>query len=133
MLIDSEIVAPDVNLVGHTFMGWKPEVDAFVPSNDVTYVAQWLPNKYTVTFNPNGGSVSPESRLVTYNTPIGSLPTPTRTGYELIGWWTSMEGGTQISSDVKITKPETYYAHWGIKTFTATFDTDGGTNGTTKT
>ena len=48
--------------------------------------AQWTPNQYTVTFNPNGGSVSPTTATVTYDSTYGSLPTPTRTGYNFAGW-----------------------------------------------
>ena len=40
----------------------------------------------TVTFNANGGTVSPTSKLVTNNTAVGSLPTPTRSGSALNGW-----------------------------------------------
>lgn len=42
---------------------------------------------YTVTFNANGGSVSPRSKTVTSGSTYGTLPTPTRNGYEFNGWW----------------------------------------------
>ncbi len=46
----------------------------------------WLRKAYTVTFDPNGGSVSTSSKSVIYNQPYGTLPTPTREGYTFDGW-----------------------------------------------
>ncbi|MBO7720982.1 MAG: leucine-rich repeat protein [Kiritimatiellae bacterium] len=66
----------------------------------------------TVTFNANGGSVSPAARSVNYNAAVGTLPTPTRTGYTFAGWFTSASGGTQIGTATKVTADVTYYAHW---------------------
>ena len=51
-----------------------------------TLHAVWTPKTYTVTFNANGGSVSPTTQQVTYNNPYGDLPTPTRSGYTFKGW-----------------------------------------------
>ncbi len=40
---------------------------------------------YTLKFNANGGSVT-TSKTVTYNSTYGTLPTPTREGYNFVGW-----------------------------------------------
>ena len=45
-----------------------------------------IENTRTVTFNPNGGSVSPTTKQVLYRHPYESLPTPTRSGYTFKGW-----------------------------------------------
>ena len=45
-----------------------------------------IENAKTVTFNPNGGSVSPTTKQVLYRHPYESLPTPTRSGYTFKGW-----------------------------------------------
>ena len=42
--------------------------------------------QYTVTFNPNGGTVSTASKQVTVGQKYGALPTPTRPGYTFKGW-----------------------------------------------
>ena len=83
---------------------------------DLTLTARWKANTYTVTFNPNGGTVSQTSTTVTYDSTYGTLPTPTRTGYTFEGWFTAASGGTQITSDtiVKITSTQTLYAHWTL-------------------
>ena len=45
-----------------------------------------IENTHTVTFNPNGGTVSQATKQVTYRKPYGTLPTPTRAGYTFKGW-----------------------------------------------
>ena len=47
----------------------------------------WTNNRYTVTFDPNGGSADPVSKVVTYAEPYGELPTPVRSGYDFMGWF----------------------------------------------
>ena len=74
-----------------------------------------LPN-YTVTFNANGGSVSPATRTVASGSTVGTLPTATRSGYTFDGWFTSANGGTKVTSSTKVTANVTYYAHWTAKT-----------------
>lgn len=83
-------------------------------SPSVNLYAVWKAKQYTVTFDANGGSVSPTSQTVTYNSNYGSLPTPTRTGYIFNGWFTEKNGGTKITADTKvtITANQTLYAQW---------------------
>lgn len=66
----------------------------------------------TITFNANGGSVSPGSLKVKNGSKWGTLPTPTRSGYEFLGWYTKKSGGTKITSSTKASKNLTVYAHW---------------------
>ena len=42
--------------------------------------------KYTVTFDPNGGTVDTTSKTVAVGDTYGDLPTPTRPGYTFKGW-----------------------------------------------
>lgn len=83
--------------------------------------------KVTITFNANGGKVSPGSKSVNKNSTIGSMPTPTRTGYSFQGWYTSSSGGSKVTSSTKATKSMTVYAHWKRKSYTVTFNANGGT------
>lgn len=46
------------------------------------------------------------------NNAIGTLSTPTRTGYTFLGWYTNPVGGTKIDSNTSVTSDVTYYAHW---------------------
>lgn len=68
----------------------------------------------TVTFDPNGGSVSPTSMMVTIGSAYGNLPSPTRTYYNFDGWYTAASGGNLVtaSTTVTATTNHTLYAHW---------------------
>ena len=50
-----------------------------------TLYAMWEP-LYTVTFDPDGGTLSETTKEVSYHEPYGELPTPTREGYTFLGW-----------------------------------------------
>ncbi|MBR4654923.1 MAG: SUMF1/EgtB/PvdO family nonheme iron enzyme [Kiritimatiellae bacterium] len=78
---------------------------------------------YTVTFNANGGCGG-TTRSVASGSAVGTLPTPTRSGYTFDGWWTAASGGTKISTSTKVTGNVTYYAHWNAST-TPTTPTSG--------
>ena len=117
----TSIVAPTVTRTGYTFKGWSPSVAATVPANDVTYTAQWTPNKYAVTFDANGGEGG-TSGSKDYGTAI-VVPTVTRTGYTFNGWSPSV-AATVPANDV------TYTAQWEINTYTVSFNANGGVGGT---
>ncbi len=107
---------------GYTFNGWYTSTggsgthvtSSTTVSGNLTVYAYWTAKTYTVTFNANGGSVSTSSKTVTYGSTYGTLPTPTYSGYNFVGWHTSKSGGTKItsSSTVSITSATTLYAHW---------------------
>ena len=70
---------------GYTFMGWDKAIPATMPAGDMTITAQWRINRYTVTFDTNGGSaVAPITQ--DYGTDITAPADPTRGGYTFIGW-----------------------------------------------
>ncbi len=76
--------------------------------------------KYTLTYNPNGGSVSPTSKTLNEGSTYGSLPTPTRSGYTFKGWYTSIDGGNKVATTTKINGNTTIYAHWSKNSTTTT-------------
>jgi len=74
------------------------------------------PSLYTVTFNANGGSVSPTSTTQASQGGSVTLPTPTRSGYDFNGWFTAATGGTKINgSTYTPTGNITIYAQWTQK------------------
>jgi len=68
-----------------------------------------------VTFDAQGGTVTPGSSLVTYGAGYGILPLPVRAEYVFGGWWTGVGGaGVQVSAATVVTSAEahTLYAKW---------------------
>lgn len=85
-------------------------------SNQATAKCTVTPASYLVTFDPNGGRVSPTSTAVTIGKKYGPLPTPNRYGYNFDGWYTEKTGGTKVTSDTTVTTTKTHilYAHWSL-------------------
>ena len=88
-----------------------------------------IPISITITFNPNGGTTPTKNKTVTYQSTYGDLPTPTLKGYRFKGWFTSANGGTQITSETKvtITNNQTLYAQWEKAEYSIKYDANGGT------
>ncbi len=129
---------PTPVLPGYTFDGWyfitdQGEyigIDANTivwTASDHTLFASWILGDYTVYFDANGGSVSQQYKTVIYSKTYGELPTPTRTGYAFIGWYTAPSGGTQVtaSTTVTATSDHTLYAQWTANTYTVELNADG--------
>lgn len=86
----------------------------------------------TVSFDANGGSVSPATKSYTVYGTYGSLPTPTRSGYTFNGWYTAASGGTKITASSTVsTSITTLYAQWKISAYTVSFNANGGTGSMT--
>lgn len=85
--------------------------------------------KYKLTYNSNGGSAcSPTSKEVFENNTWGSLCTSRKSGYVFVGWNTKKDGtGSFIASNTVASANRTVYAVWKPKTYTLTYDSDGGT------
>ena len=108
---------------GHTFKGWGTSSStttvtynpggAYTSNGGATLYAVWAKNSYTLTYNANGGSVSPASKSVAYQAAYGPLPTPTRSGYDFEGWFTASTGGSAVEATDTIGAGNvTIYAHW---------------------
>ena len=119
------------------FLGWFTEKEGgtqvtpdTVLTEDTTVYAHWQIYTYTVTYNPNGGSVSPTSETKEHGSEYGTMPTPTRSNHRFLGWFTSANGGTQITSTSIVTGNITLYAHWEVIGYTVTYNYNynGGTS-----
>ncbi len=119
VLINSAIgTLPTATRSGYTFAGWKDgdgnaiSASTVVSERNLWVYAQWTGNTYTLTFNANGGSVSPATKSCNVGTPVGDLPTPTRSQYAFQGWFTSASGGTEVTAATVLSASATLYAHW---------------------
>jgi uncharacterized repeat protein (TIGR02543 family) len=118
----------DPEMKGYTFLGWTytgqttPTKNITVvvgTTGDKSYTSNWQANTYTVTFDANGGTVTPTSNDVTFDTNV-TLPTPTRTGYLFDGWFA---GATQYTTGTWVTDTDvTLVAKWTANSYTVTYD-----------
>jgi uncharacterized repeat protein (TIGR02543 family) len=75
----------------------------------------------------NSLNISTQSK--TYDTTLGTLPAPIRTGYTFAGWYTAPTGGTKIETTTAVPAANTtYYAHWTTNKYY--LDLNGKINGT---
>jgi uncharacterized repeat protein (TIGR02543 family) len=110
------LVAPEKT--GYTFTGWDREIPTTMPAEDVTITATWTINKYTITFNTEGGS---EVASITqdYGTAITAPEAPTKEGYTFVGWEPALPT-TMPAGNLELK------AKWKINQYTITFNTEGG-------
>lgn len=121
---------------GYTFNGWSDGTNTYGTGETITNVqanitltAQWQANIYTITFDANGGSVTPTTVDYTYDGAVVAMPTPTRDGFRFEGWYTEQTGGTKwedVGNTNKPTSNITLYAHWS-ELYSATFIANGQT------
>ena len=84
-----------------------------MPSHTITLYAKWEAPIYTVTFNPNGGTVTESTLTVTKGQTLGdTLPTPTKEGDEFLGWYTDESFTHKFVKESQIVKDQTLYAKW---------------------
>jgi len=129
---------PTATKSGYTFDGWYTsgsggtritENTTVSLTGNQTLYAHWTAKTYTITFNANGGNLSGNSYItVKTGSRYGTLPTAAKSGYTFDGWYTSGSGGTRITENttVSLAGNQTLYAHWTAKTYTVTFNANGG-------
>ena len=72
---------------------------------------------WTITFDPNGGTLTTTSVTTGVGNILSSLPTPTKSGYIFDGWYTASTGGTRVTTSTKFSGNTTIYARWRGVTF----------------
>ncbi|MDR1733622.1 MAG: InlB B-repeat-containing protein, partial [Oscillospiraceae bacterium] len=130
---------PTPTRTGYTFTGWTLTSGAGSLNADKTVytygigagtvTAGWQINSYTLTLDPAGGTVTPESQTQDYGTSY-TLPTPTRTGYTFTGWSLTGGAGSLNAEKTVYTYGEgagTVTAGWQINSYTLTLNAAGGT------
>lgn len=83
---------------------------------------------YTLIYNANGGSGAPSSVSDIMSTTISST-VPTRNGYDFLGWSTSSSATSAsyvAGNSISLTSNTTLYAVWRKKTYTVTYNANGG-------
>ena len=115
----------------YVFNGWYTKLnggeqvtaDQIIGNNsleDVYLYAHWTGNQHTVTFDPNRPAnagvpvISETSRIVYYDSAIGTLPSANLDYHYFDGWYTEKTGGTKVTDTSIVTTDADYtlYAHW---------------------
>ena len=114
---------PSATRDGYEFIGWYTAATGgtqitlpFVMTENVTLYAHWklIKEKYTVTYDPRGGTVSKLEETVTAGDTIQEFPVPEREGYTFVGWFKEQGDGTGIYVKAPYTPPDDVelYASW---------------------
>ena len=134
--VEQTVTLPTPTRTGYTFLGWTgegittPQPNVTIPkgsTGDKTYIENWELTEYNIAMDLNGGS-GQEKVVYTMTDEDFELPTPTRNGYEFVGW--TGEGITTPQTQVIIptgsTGNKAYTANWKVIEYTITLDTNGG-------
>ena len=113
---------------GYTFAGWyeEGEEEAFdftsMPARNVTLVATYTVNQYTITFEAEGGTVSPITQ--DYGTAVTAPQAPAKEGYTFAGWY---EEGAEEAFDFASmpARDVTLVARYTINEYSVTIKADG--------
>ena len=129
---------------GYEFLGWSTDPttmltnyapgERYTDEASITLYAVWryVPKTYTVSYDANGGGNTPASQTKTEDvTLILTSTIPTRYGYTFRGWATSSSATSatyQAGGSYTANESVTLYAVWEIKTYTVSFDANGGSD-----
>ncbi|MBQ7453385.1 MAG: InlB B-repeat-containing protein, partial [Clostridia bacterium] len=124
---------------GYIFLGYydnqncygaaKEYIGKTETTEDVVLYAKWADADSTVTFILNGGESATTNKGVTYGEAYGTLPTPTKTGYQFAGWFKE-EGLTNVvtaETVVNVYANHNLYAKWTANAYTIVYRANGGT------
>ena len=111
----------DPTLKGYTFAFWylgedeqnATEYDFDTPvTENITLTAKWNINKYTVTFNTDGGTPVPPAQEVEYGLTATEPAAPKKTGYTFDGWYL---GDEKYDFSAAVEQNITLTAKWEAK------------------
>ena len=119
---------------GYTFVEWQLNGKTYnfdnVVTGNITLKAVWKINKYTVTFNSDGGTSVP-NQTIENGKKATRVSNPTKEGYTFVEWQLN---GKTYNFDNAVTRNITLKAVWKKNNtstatkYTVTFNSDGGTS-----
>ena len=125
---------------GYSFTEWATNADGsgsaygdqtdITTSTDKVLFAQWSPNTYKASFNPNGGAIGGSTAIVdeteTYDSAWVLPCNPERTGYTFSGWNLSGSGVALDTSSWQFVSDKTLLAIWNGISYSVHFNANGG-------
>ena len=119
----------EITKAGYTFDGWyngETKVTEITTGTygNMTLVAKWTADLYTISYNLADGVNSPENPTsYTIESGLITLKEPTRVGYTFVGWYNGEQLVTTIDSNTLENISLT--AKWTVNSYKLTFDVDG--------
>lgn len=119
----------EITKVGYTFDGWyngETKVTEITTGTygNMTLVAKWTADLYTISYDLADGVNSPENPTsYTIESGLITLKDPTRVGYTFVGWYNGEQLVTTIDSNTLENISLT--AKWTVNSYKLTFDVDG--------
>ena len=128
---------------GYTFAGWyedgkltKKYLFDTVLAKDITLYAKWnknevkkpvspVNNKYTISFNSNGGTTV-NNIIGYYKDKLIEPAVPTRIGYTFVGWYEDTKLTKKYLFNTMPNKNITLYAKWAKNKYVISFNSNGG-------
>ena len=112
----------------HQFRGWftartdgTEVTTSTVFEGDATVFARWItldeevppvPIRHTITFDPVGGVVMPQTMETEADGTLANLPVPTRADHQFRGWFTARTDGTEVTIATVFEGDTTIFARW---------------------
>lgn len=121
---------------GYDFAGWysdKTYVNVVTSSKimkkSCTLYAKWKVKENQIKYHLDGGTLPASApKKFTKNTADIILPTPTKKGYDFVGWYSDSQYINKITKIKKGTNKDVdVYAKWKPIKYTISFDANGGT------
>ncbi len=127
---DSNYSLPTPTKIGYEFKDWYngsnliPQTGKWNYANNLNLKAKWSAKEYTITYHLDGGSTTNPIKVTIEDTIV--LTDPLKTGYEFKGWYKDGKFKEKITTISGLSSNLDLYARWEAKSYTVTFDSDGG-------
>ena len=140
-ILDETISLLSPSKFGYNFLGWFSDDSATAVSEilagstgNKTFYARWQVKTFTLSFDYAGADLETgvQSKSITFGEKIGTLPVPSKTDNQFLGWWIDGEEFTE-DTVCNFEGDKTVVARWKendkpeVK-YTVTFDSNGGTS-----
>ncbi len=113
------------NRTGRTFIGWDKSF--LEVKDDIIVNAEYTINKYTITFESNGGSTV-ESITQDYESTVEKPTNPYKEGYTFAGWYSNsnLEEDYAYTFTIMPLGGVKLYAKWSVGTYSISYTLNGG-------
>ncbi len=122
--IESSLLLFSPSREGYEFLGWFQDQSLTIPfgnkgpGGSISVYAKWRVLSYSITYHLNNGTNHEENIQNTTIETVFNLLSPTKTGYEFLGWYDNSElNGNSVTQIKNISNDYHLYASWkAIKT-----------------